>query len=149
MLFPCDPLRHQPGDHDLVAHVLVDLAAVVVDRVGGFLENAAEIPVHRQRAQFLGHRRRADDVDEQEKPLLRARPPVAPAHDHAEGALADQLRGLAQEDEQQRHQRGNHHRQAAREHRRSARSAPRFSAADQRGGVRPEAAADRPQHHQE
>ena len=71
--------------------------------------------MHRERAHPLGHWRRADDVDEQEEAFLRARPVVTAAHDVAQAALANDLRGVAQQDQQEGHQRGNHDQQVARE----------------------------------
>src|SRR6266545_7139830 len=77
------PVGHRPGDHDLVADVLKDLASVIVDRVRGKSEDFAEKAMDRVGADSPGERRRAGDVDEQEESLLRARAVVASEHDVA------------------------------------------------------------------
>jgi hypothetical protein len=74
---------YRPGDHDLVADVLIDLASVIVDRVRGKSEDLAEKPMDRSGTDSLGKRRRTGDVDEQEESLLRARAVVAAKQDVA------------------------------------------------------------------
>jgi len=80
----------RPRDHHLVADVLVDLAAVVRDRVRGGGEYTREEPVHRERPQALGDGRRTHDVDEQEQPRLGAQPVIPPEHDVEQGTSADE-----------------------------------------------------------
>ena len=59
-----------------------------VHRVGGDLEHAVEVPMHRERSEALGHRRRAHYVNEKEKAILRVRPVVATENDVAHIARA-------------------------------------------------------------
>lgn len=71
--------------------------------------------MHRERPHPLGHRRRAHYVHEQEEALLSARSVVTAAHDVAEAALSNDLRGVTQHDEEHGYERGNHNQQVPRE----------------------------------
>ena len=82
----------------------MDFAVVRVQRFGGDLEHAIQVAVHRERAHPLGHWSRADGVEPMtstnRKKRSSARPVVTAAHDVAQAALANDLRGVAQQDQQ-------------------------------------------------
>src|SRR5215469_6124044 len=96
---PGPPLSLHPGDDDFVAHVLVDLAPVVVHGIRRQQEDTIEKAMNGHGADTLGERGGARDVDEQKESFLPARP-VVPAHDPiAQGPPADDLADLEHEDD--------------------------------------------------
>jgi len=92
------PIRHQPRDHDLVTDVLIDVAPMIVDRVGGKPEHFAEKAMNRFRADPFGEWRRSGDVDEQKESLFHAWAVITAEHDVAQGAVADKAAYLEHED---------------------------------------------------
>src|SRR5499425_2507444 len=95
---PGPSLFLHPGNDHLIAHVLVDLAPVVVDGIRRQQEDAIEKAVNGHGADTLGERGGARDVDEQKEPFLSARPVVPAHHPVAQGPPPDDPTYLEQED---------------------------------------------------
>src|SRR5262249_26153250 len=88
-----------PRDADLVADVLVDLAAVVVHGVGGQHEDPIEKMMDARGPEALGQPRGARDIDEQEEAMLLPWAVVPPQHPVAQRPTANDLAELEYEEE--------------------------------------------------
>jgi hypothetical protein len=88
----------RPRDDHLVADVLIDLAAVILDRIGCEDEHTIEEGVDRYGPDALGQRGGADDVDEEEESLLLSWSVIAPQHPVAQRSPADDLADLNDEE---------------------------------------------------
>jgi hypothetical protein len=109
-----------PGDDDLVTHVLVDLAAAQLDGFGDCRKHRTEEAMGLQRPEPLGDRGRAHHVDEEEEASLRVGPAILSMQKGHERAVADQARGL-----KHHYQDGNGHEREANRNQRGARAVRR------------------------
>jgi len=76
------------GNNDLVAHVLVDLAVLVGDRIGDQGKNGVEKAVDGNRANLLGDTSGSHDIGKKKEALLHAWLVIAAQQEVAQGAAA-------------------------------------------------------------
>src|SRR5215467_9181732 len=95
---PGPPLSLHPGNDHFVAHVLVDLALVVVHEIRRQQEDTIEKAMNGHGTDSLGERGGSRDVDEQKESFLSARPVVPPHDPIAQGPPPDDLTYLEKED---------------------------------------------------
>src|SRR3954453_9360372 len=88
---PCDRATVlRPGDDHLVADIVEDLAAIILDRNGEQAKDAIEQAMDSDTPKPLRQRGRSHDVDEQHEALFLDRHMIAPADEVQESASADQ-----------------------------------------------------------
>src|SRR5262245_23911102 len=94
-----------PGDHDLVARILVDLRPGFEDRLGQVVHELAQQLEVARAAQALGELRGALEVEEQEDAVLPLGPMIDAGHEVAQDVGADDADHLEKELDRDRQER--------------------------------------------